>query len=201
MGDPRAGRLRRLTAATLLAVVVVLVAVVLAALFGGADQYLGSFSAHPWAADVSLLSAPWLVLAFLAGWTQRKPRQAALLGLACTVSALVAYGLMTLSPVENAQPTLQSVAAFVRSESRVIVGGLLSGPLFGRLGHRWRTRRAWLGALAAAGAVCLEPIARVPAGRAIRFSTVWKAEVAVGLAMVIYVAAQTLAARAARDTV
>ena len=29
----------------------------------------------------------------------------------------------------------------------------------------------------------------------------WKAEVAVGLAMVIYVAAQTLAARAARDTV
>jgi len=52
------------------------VALVLAALFGAGDQYLGSFSMHPWMADVSLLSAPWLVLAFLAGWTQREPRRA-----------------------------------------------------------------------------------------------------------------------------
>jgi hypothetical protein len=173
----------------------VLVVLVLAFVFGGADQYVGSLSDHPWAADVSLLSAPWLVLAFLAGWTQRDPKRAALLGLACTLAALVGYGLMTLSPIENAELTTQSVAGFIRSESRVILGGLVTGPLFGWLGNRWRKDRAWLGALAAAGAVCLEPLARVYAGHAIRFQTVWVAEVAVGLAMVIYVASVALTAQ------
>jgi hypothetical protein len=38
--------------------VIVGLVLLLAAGFGGADQYLGSLSAHPWAADVSLLSAP-----------------------------------------------------------------------------------------------------------------------------------------------
>ncbi len=181
--------------------VVVVVALALAAAFGGADQYLGSLSARPWATDVSLLSAPWLVLAFLAGWTQQQPKRAALLGLACTVSALAGYWLMTLSPAENAQLNLQSVGALVRSQNHVIVAGLFTGPLFGWLGNRWRNDRAWLGALAAAIAVCLEPLARVSAGNAIRFRSVWVAEVAIGLAMVIYVASETLAqASARRDT-
>ncbi len=165
---------------------VVVVALALAAVFGGGDQYLGSMSWHPWAADISLLSAPWLLLAFLAGWTQRDPRRAALLGLACTASALLGYGLMTLSPVENAHLTLSSAAAFVH-ESRVIVGGLFTGPLFGWFGQRWRTDRAWFGALATAAAICLEPLARIPAGQAIRFPAVWIAEVAAGVAMAIYV--------------
>jgi Family of unknown function (DUF6518) len=175
---------------------IVVVALVLAALFGGGDQYLGSMSWHPWAADVSLLSAPWLVLAFLAGWTQRDPRRAALLGLACTASALLGYGLMTLSPVENAQFSLQSAAAFAHSESPALVGGLFTAPLFGWFGQRWRTDRAWVGALATAALVCLEPLARIPAGRAIRFRTVSAAEVAVGIAMVVYFVAAARAARA-----
>jgi hypothetical protein len=102
---------------------VVVAAVLFSAAFGAGDQYLGSLSWHPWAADVSLLSAPWLVLPFLAGWTQREPRRAMLLGFACTVAALVGYGLMTLSPVENAHLTVASASAFVHSEARVIVGG------------------------------------------------------------------------------
>jgi hypothetical protein len=174
---------------------IVVVALVLAALFGGGDQYLGSMSWHPWAADVSLLSAPWLVLAFIAGWTQRDPRRAALLGLACTASALLGYGLMTLSPVENAHLSLQSAAAFVHSESPWIVGGLFTGPLFGWFGHRWRTDRAWVGALATAALVCLEPIARVAAGDAIRFRAVSLAEVAAGVAMAVYIVAGARAAR------
>src|SRR3954469_19399957 len=126
---------------------VVVLLVTGAAVFGAADQYLGSLSAHPWGADISLLSAPWLVLPFVAGCTQREPKRAALLGLACTVSALVGYGLMTLSPVENAVLNTQFVAGFVRSQGAVILGGLLTGPLFGWLGFRWRTERAWPGAL------------------------------------------------------
>jgi hypothetical protein len=167
--------------------VVVVVALVLAAVFGGGDQYLGSMSWHPWGADISLLSAPWLLLAFLAGGTQREPRRAALLGLACTAAALVGYGLMALSPVENAQLSVQSATAFVRSESPVIVGGVFTGPLFGWFGQRWRTDRAWLGGLATAIAFCLEPLARIPAGNAIRFPAVWSAEVAAGAAMAIYI--------------
>jgi hypothetical protein len=175
---------------------IVVVALVLAALFGGGDQYLGSMSWHPWAADVSLLSAPWVVLAFLAGWTQRDPRRAALLGLACTASAFLGYGLMTLSPVENAQVSFQSVAAFVHSEGPALVGGLFTGPVFAWFGQRWRTDRAWVGALATAALVCLEPLMRIPAGRAIRFRAVSLAEVAVGVAMVMYVVAAARAARA-----
>src|ERR687886_2002634 len=91
-------------------------ALVLAALFGAGDQYLGSFSMHPWMSDVSLLSAPWLVLAFLGGWTQRDARRAAVLGLGCTLSALIGYGVMTLSPVENAHAGIASIAAFAASE-------------------------------------------------------------------------------------
>jgi hypothetical protein len=175
---------------------VVVTAVALALAFGGADQYLGSLSGHPWATEVSLLSAPWLVLAFLAGWTQREPKRAALLGFACTLSALVGYGLMTLSPVENAHLTLHSVGAFARSQSPVIVGGLFTGPLLGWFGQRWRAERAWLGALATAVAVSVEPLARIPAGHAIRFQSIWAAEVAVGLAMVVYVATEALGAQA-----
>jgi hypothetical protein len=174
---------------------IVVVALVLAALFGGGDQYLGSMLWHPWAADISLLSAPWLVLAFIAGWTQRDPRRAAILGLACTASALLGYGLMTLSPIENAHFSLQSAASFIHSESPVIVGGLFTGPLFGWFGQRWRTDRAWIGALATAALVCLEPLARVAAGQATSFHAVSLAEVAAGLAMVAYVVARARVAR------
>jgi Family of unknown function (DUF6518) len=173
-----------------------LLVLALAALFGAGDQYLGSMSWIPWAADVSLLSAPWLVLAFVAGWTQSGARRAALLGFGCTACAFAAYGVMTLSPLENAQLTSTTAVGFLHSEARVLVGGVLTGPLFGWFGQQWRTRRAWLGAIVTAGAVILEPLARIPAGREIRFRTVWIAEVAVGVAMAGYVAvARTRVAR------
>lgn len=176
----------------------IVVALALSLVFGGADQYLGSLSMHPWGADISLLSAPWLLVAFLAGWTQREPRRAALLGYACTLSAFVGYGLMTLSPMENADLNMQSAAAFVRSEMLWLAGAVFTGPLFGWFGSRWRTEHAWLDALATAAAVSLEPLVRIPAGRAIRYRSVWIAEVAVGLVMLAYVITQSVAAR--RDT-
>jgi hypothetical protein len=172
--------------------VVTALALVLAALFGAGDQFLGSFSMHPWMADVSLLSAPWLVLAFLAGCTQREPKRAALLGLGCTLSALIGYGLMTLSPVENAHMSVASVSAFIRSEGAVFIGGLVTGPVFAWFGQRWRVDRAWRGALTTAAALCLEPLTRISGDRAVRSSTVLLAEVAVGIAMATYVASKLL---------
>jgi Family of unknown function (DUF6518) len=169
----------------------VALALVLSAAFGAGDQYLGSLtgSGHAWAVgwstDISLLSAPWLVLAFVAGATQRDARRAAILGLACTYAALLGYGIMTLSPVENAHLTATTIRGFFISERAVLVGGVVTGPLFGWFGRQWRTRRAVWGALITAAALCLEPLARKLSVSAtpIQYRAVWVAEVAVGLAL------------------
>jgi len=177
-------------------------ALVLSAAFGAGDQYLGSLtgSGHVWAAgwssDVSLLSAPWVVLAFVAGATQRDPRRAALLGLACTYAALLGYGIMTLSPIEHAHVTVATLRGFVVSERLVLVGGIVTGPLFGWFGQQWRTRRAIAGALATAATLCLEPLARKVTIDPIGQRDVWLAEVAAGLAL----AAAVLVTRFARRT-
>jgi Family of unknown function (DUF6518) len=177
----------------------VAVAVLLSAAFGAGDQYFGSV-VHQWGPDVASLSAPWLLLAFLAGCSQRTPRRAALLGLACTFAALVGYYLLTDSPLEGAQYTLANAHGFFISNAAVVLGSFFTGPIFGWFGYRWRTRRELAGALAAAVAFCLEPLIRHSAmspihvlGRGYMVTTpidshaVVAAEVAVGLALAAYV--------------
>jgi hypothetical protein len=177
---------------------VIALALLLSAAFGAGDQYLGSLTgsghlwAQGWSTDLSLLSAPWLVLSFVAGATQRNPRRAALLGLACTYAALVGYGLMTISPLENAHITVATVRGFLYSERAVFIGGIVTGPLFGWFGQQWRTRRAIAGALVTAGALCLEPLARRVSINPIRDRSIWVAEVAVGLALAAAVLVQRL---------
>ena len=139
---------------------------VLSAAYGAGVQYVGSI-VHTWGPDVASLSAPWLLLAFLAGATQRDPVRAALLGLGATFAALVGYFLLTDSPLEGAQYSLANTHGFFVSNSLVVVGGIVTGPLFGWFGQRWRTRRAIAGALIAAAAFCLEPLARRAATRPI----------------------------------
>jgi hypothetical protein len=160
-------------------------ALFVSAAFGAGDQYLGSghVLGSGWPTDVSLLSAPWLVLAFVAGVTQREPRRASLLGLGCTVAALVGYFLMTDSPAEGAHYTLAYARGFVTSEHDVLLGAVLTGPLFGWFGQQWRTRRAIVGALVTAAALCLEPLARRASVDPIRYRAVSLAEVAAGLAL------------------
>jgi hypothetical protein len=164
--------------------------IVLAAGFGATDQYLGSrgFVLGPWATQASLLSAPWLLVAFAAGWSQPRTRPAIVLGLAATFAALAGYWAMTLSPVEGAAVTARGVRGLLMSQSALIAGGLVTGPLFGWLGHRWRVHRDSRSALAAALAVCCEPLAHAADGASVGFGGVWAAEVAAGLALVAYVA-------------
>jgi hypothetical protein len=142
----------------------VALALLLSAAYGAGTQFLGA-RVPGWGPDVAMLSAPWLVIAFLAGCTQRTPRRAALLGLGATAAALAGYWLMTDSPVEGARYTLANAHGFFLSNAFVVVGGIATGPLFGWFGHRWRTQRALLGALVTAAALCLEPLVRrVPVG-------------------------------------
>ena len=156
--------------------------------FGGVDQYLGSFPSLQWGASVSLLSAPWLLIALVAGWTQRDARRGALLGLSATYAALLGYMLMTLSPIEEARLTWTTISGFCRSEAPVLIGGLMTGPLFGWFGHRWHVARAWPGAVITAAAFCLEPLAESAARPYVITSTpVRHAEIAAGIVMIGYV--------------
>ena len=185
----------------------VVLVLVLSAAFGAGDQYLGSLISHPWGADVASLSAPWLAVAFLAGYTQLKPGRAALLGLGSTAAALVGYFLLTDSPLENAHYGIANTRGFFISNALVVAGGLCTGPLFGWFGQQWRTRRALAGALLIAAAFCLEPLARrAPlgdlhyAGRGYSLTNpigshrVVLAEIAAGLVLAAYIAASRVAA-------
>jgi hypothetical protein len=165
-----------------------LVAVIVGALFGSVDQYLGSISHIPWLGEVSLLSAPWLVLPFVFGCTQRRAVRAIHIGCVATAAALLGYFVMTLTPMEGVHlhGSLGPVFALLHSEVRVIVGAIVTSPLFGYLGYRWRTARAWLSAALVAGAICLEPLASAAAGRLPQFRAVWIAEIAVGLLVAAY---------------
>lgn len=148
----------------------VALALLLSATYGAGTQFIGA-RVPGWGPDVAMLSAPWLVIAFLAGATQKAPRRAALLGLGATAAALIGYWLMTDSPLEGAQYTLANAHGFFISNAFVVVGGIVTGPLFGWFGQQWRTRRALLGALVTAAALCLEPLARhLPVGVVHAFS-------------------------------
>jgi hypothetical protein len=139
-----------------------------------------------WTVSLSLLSAPWLVLAFAIGCAERRAGRAALVGLVATLAALAGYFLMIMGPFEGGQSSLnwRELHGLLLSNGRNIGGGLVTGPLFGFLGQRWRTRRAWMSAVFVVGALCLEPLAQTLAGNHYRgASYVWAAEVLVGLAM------------------
>ncbi len=161
-----------------------LVAAVVGFAFGGADQYLGSLIAlDPWSASVSHMSAPWLILPFAFGTTQARPRTAAMLGTTVIVSALLSYFVLTLSPLEGVALSRFPAdwIALIDSNREVIIGGLLTAPLFGLLGHRWRERRSPLAAAAVAGALLFEPLARLATNQLLTPQAVWIAEVALGL--------------------
>src|SRR5436189_6437672 len=78
-----------------------LVVAIIGLALGAADQYLGSMSwLGVWTSTAAQVSAPWLILPFLVGVTQRHGRRAAMLGVAVTMSALLGYFAMTYSPME-----------------------------------------------------------------------------------------------------
>jgi uncharacterized membrane protein len=164
------------------------IAAVAGAVFGGADQYVGSLSAIPWLVDSSLLSAPWLLLPFLFGCSQRSPRRAVVMGCVVTAFALVGYFVMTLSPVEGVHlhGTLAPILALVRSEKTVIIGGVITAALYGFLGFTWRTTKSWICAVLVGGAFCLEPLASALVGRLPQQSVVWVLEIAVGVILTAY---------------
>jgi hypothetical protein len=162
---------------------VFLLAAFVGAVFGGTDQYLGSVSAIPWLVESSLLSAPWLLLPFVFGCTQRSAKRAMIIGCLTTAFALIGYFVMTLSPVEGVHlhGSIAPILALLRSERTVIVGSVVTAPLYGFLGYEWRTKKAWVSALLVGGAFCLVPLASAIAGRLPQRTGVWVVEVCLGV--------------------
>ena len=165
-------------------------AIVLGFVFGGANQYLGSrvmvgshFALGPWATAVSLMSAPWLAFPFVFGSTQVRPLRAAMLGLVATLAALAGYFVLMWSPLEGVALSdfLGHWRAYLLSQRMNIFGGLVTGPLFGLLGQRWRANRSWASASLVVGAFCFEPLARRFFGHLPPPNFVWEIEVASGL--------------------
>jgi hypothetical protein len=171
--------------------VIFLLAGVAGFVFGGADQYLGSlFLLGPWTSTASQASAPWLALPFVFGATQAAPRRAMLAGMTAVMCALAGYFVMTLSPIESV-PLSQFPSGLVHlvpSQLANIVGGLVTAPLFGVLGQRWRTGRSWISAGALAATVCLEPLARFAVGRLYSPDVVWLLEISLGTCLAAYFA-------------
>ncbi len=162
-----------------------------AVVFGAVDQYLGSSHLpggyHPVAIAVSGLSAPWLLLAFCSGCTQVRPWPGALLGLAATMAALTGYFALMWSPYEGAHVSLATMAHLVASsQAENVLGGLVTGPLYGWLGHRWRTRRSLASAVLAAVLLPLEPAVRALAGRDWGPPLAYTAEVVAGILLTGY---------------
>jgi hypothetical protein len=156
-----------------------IVVLALACAFGAVDQYLGTFRSS-FLTSVSGMSAPWLLMPFLAGLSQPGPRRAAWTGLAASWLAVLAYVAMVISPMEGThlgprpagvigswnQLSPHLVLATLGSQWLWFAGGLATGPLYGWLGYRWRTRRSVATALIAALPLVLEPAARWLAGSA-----------------------------------
>ncbi len=158
----------------------VAIALTAAFAFGAIDQYVPEaipmsthLGAHLFAVQISGMSAPWLLVPFLAGAWQASQRRAALVGIAATWLAVLAYVLMIVSPMEGVHLTPRTFAFSLASQWPWFAGGLIIGPLYGCLGQRWRAGGSTAAALLAALPVLLEPAAGWLATRLDLSSTGW----------------------------
>jgi hypothetical protein len=157
---------------------VVVIALTAAFAFGAIDQYIGSLRSS-FLTEISGMSAPWLLVPFLAGASQAVWRRAVLIGLAATWLPVLAYVVMIISPMEGThlgprpaglvgswnQLSPHLFLVTLASQWLWFAGGMIIGPLYGWLGYRWRAHRSGSAALLAGLPALLEPAARWFAGR------------------------------------
>lgn len=151
-----------------------LLAVVGAVIFGCLDArlYLGR-GAGFW---VSNVSSVWLLLPFVAGAAATRTRRGAIgLGTTLTMSAFAAFYGWTVVHHAN---------QFTSRDVLFLVGGGVSGPLFGLLGRVWATHRSWVLGLPLVVAFVGEPYAWYRhVGRLPNPHVIWTVEVAVGIGL------------------
>jgi hypothetical protein len=99
------------------------------------------------------LSAPWLMVAFLAGGRSRSLWVGGALGLTATLMALAGFCLAFAFAADLGDHGFAGdVYLALRANSRYFLGALVSGPTFGVIGAWWIARRSarasiWIGLL------------------------------------------------------
>src|ERR1051326_902505 len=93
--------------------------------------------------DLTNLSAPWLLIAFVAGAQTRGTARGAGFGAAATLAALVGYYLVNALALYVDRLGFADGLAHAFWANRIyFAAGCLSGPLFGGLGALWRKSTA-----------------------------------------------------------
>jgi hypothetical protein len=144
-------------------------------------------------------SAPWVVVPFLAGARYRRLWQGALGGLAATLAAFLGFYLAEAAILDlGAHPWYADLQLTLGSGRVYETWGLLSGSIYGALGALWASRALLVAPIAVGLAFICEPLIVLLLWRAgiwgdggllLRYSWLWIAEVALGLAGIAYVVA------------
>jgi hypothetical protein len=111
------------------------------------------------------LSAPWLLVGFVAGTQTSKLRTGALLGLAATLVGLTGFYLMTSLVVDlGGRNYLDNLARELAANRAYYEGAVIAGPLFGLLGAWWRQTRTVRASVLAGALLMAEPLVLIVIG-------------------------------------
>lgn len=141
------------------------------------------------------VSAPWLLLAFLAGVTvgRRKLLSAAAAGTAASLVALLAFYVAESRLLDlGAHSWLVDLRLAVMAGRIYLATALISGPIFGGLGGIWSRRRSPFVALTVGAMFALEPVAVwlvehrqgsvASSGLLTQYPWMWSGEIVLGVA-------------------
>jgi DNA-binding beta-propeller fold protein YncE len=139
---------------------------VAAAVFGVVEQR--AVAGYPaFVTALGEMSAPWLVLPFLAGASRASRGGVPALGFAVALAAVGGFLAATGDPTGDKHDPAGTLTGGAGYVFLVVVdhlpwflGAVVSGPLYALLGHRWRVTRSWPLALTATAPVMLEPVLR-----------------------------------------
>jgi hypothetical protein len=110
------------------------------------------------------LSAPWLLIGFLAGTAASSLRLGALYGVAATAAALIGFYLVNTLVQDLDQSYTRDLRVVLSANRGYLEGGIVTGPLFGAIGAWWQQRRKPRASIVAGVLLMAEPVVLVLLG-------------------------------------
>jgi hypothetical protein len=142
------------------------------------------------------LSAPWIVIPFLAGTRCTSVWHAALVGIATTLASLLGFYVAEAAVLDlGAHPWYIDLKLTAGSVNIYEKCGVFSGALYGALGGLWAMRRSAWAAAALGLAFVAEPVITLVVSRAglwgggglLDYAWMWVGEILIGIIAVGYV--------------
>jgi len=141
------------------------------------------------------MSAPWVVVPFLAGTRYPRAWQAMLVGIAATLAAFFGFYLAEAAILDlGSHPWYTDIRLTLRSGTIYEVWGVPTGALYGVLGWLWASRRLVLAPVAVGLAFACEPLIVLTLARAgvwgggglLDRPWLWLPEVLIGLGCIAF---------------